>query len=189
MKEERIFSPSAAFSAKSHVSSQAQYDAMYRESIEHPETFWARHASENIEWMKKWDHVMSHDFARIGKTAEPYVSFFPGAQLNVSSNCLDRHVRSGKADKAAIIWQGEHEQEKRRLTYRELQAEVEKFARVLRALGVKKGHAVTMFMPMVPEIAIAMLACTRVGAIHSVVFSAFSPDALKSRIQDCQSFA
>ncbi len=189
MKEERSFAPSREFSSRARVSSLAQYEMMYRASIEQPESFWAKQAEENITWMRKWDKVVAHDFSIIGKSGQPYVRYFEGGQLNVSANCLDRHVAGGYADKKAIIWQGEAEADKRTLTYRELHAEVEQFARVLRNLGIKKGHAVTIFMPMVPEIAIAMLACARVGAIHSVVFSAFSPDALKSRIQDCQSYA
>jgi acetyl-CoA synthetase len=189
MKEGRSFPPSPAFAAKARVSSLAQYEALYRESVDHPETFWAREAEENLTWIKKWNNVVSHDFSIIGKSEQPFVKYFEGGQLNVSANCLDRHLNNGRVDKPAIIWQGEKEEDKRTLTYRELHRQVEQFARVLRKLGVKKGHAVTLFMPMVPELAVALLACARVGAIHSVVFSAFSPDALKTRIQDCKSFA
>ncbi|HMO04102.1 MAG TPA: acetate--CoA ligase [Kiritimatiellia bacterium] len=189
MKEGRSFSPSSAFSAKARVSSLAQYEAMYRESIDHPEFFWAKQAEENLDWMKRWERVCRHDFSIIGKAATPYVSWFDGARLNVSANCLDRHVAAGKGNKPAIVWQGEKEEEKRTLTYAQLLGEVEQCARVLRHLGIRKGDAVTVFMPMVPEIAVVLLACTRIGAIHSVVFSAFSPDALKTRIQDCRSRA
>jgi acetyl-CoA synthetase len=189
MKEERSFAPSPAFSTEARVGSLEQYEAMYRESIESPEAFWSKQAEENLVWMKKWDTVVEHDFSLIGKSEQPYVRYFEGGQLNVSANCLDRHVAEGRGDKPAIIWQGEAEEDKRTLTYAELLREVENCARALRSLGVQKGHAVTLFMPMVPELAIAMLACARIGAIHSVVFSAFSPDALKSRIQDCQSYA
>ena len=189
MKEERSFSPTPGFSARARISNLSQYEELYRASVEQPDQFWAKQAEENLVWIKKWDRVVAHDFSIIGKSTQPYVSYFAGGQLNVSANCLDRHVQGGLGDKKAIIWQGEAEADKRTLTYRELLAEVENFARVLRGLGVRKGHAVTIFMPMVPEIAVAMLACARIGAIHSVVFSAFSPDALKSRIQDCQSHA
>ncbi len=189
MKEERSFAPSPDFCAKARVGSPEQYEAMYRESIESPEAFWSKQAEENLVWMKKWDTVVQHDFSLIGKSEAPYVRYFEGGQLNVSANCLDRHVAEGRGNKPAIIWQGEAEEDKRTLTYAELLREVENCARALRSLGVRKGHAVTLFMPMVPELAIAMLACARIGAIHSVVFSAFSPDALKSRIQDCQSYA
>ena len=116
----------------------------------------------------------------------PYVEFFKGGKINLSYNCLDRHLEE-RGDKTAIIWQGEDEKEERRLTFKELHTEVCKFANVLKKHGTKKGTVVTIFMPMVPEAAIAMLACTRIGAIHSVVFSAFSPDSLKNRINDCDS--
>jgi acetyl-CoA synthetase len=189
MKEGRSFPPSADFSAKARVSSLAQYDAMYRESVEQPDVFWAKQAEEHLVWMKPWDRVSRHDFGIIGKSTAPYVTYFEGAHLNVSANCIDRHVAGGSADKPAIVWQGEKEEDRRTLTYRDLLVEVEQCARVLRHLGIKKGQVVSVFMPMVPELAIVLLACTRIGAIHSVVFSAFSPDALKTRIQDCGSRA
>ena len=189
MKEVRRFDPPVDFAARARLGRYAEYEAMYRESIEQPEAFWARQAEEHLAWMKKWDEVTRHDFDAIGASEQPYVRYFAGGKLNVSANCLDRHVEAGRGDKPAIIWQGEREEDKRRLTYRDLQREVEQCARALRNLGIGKGHAVTLFMPMVPELPIAMLACARIGAIHSVVFSAFSPDALKSRIQDCRSHA
>ncbi|HMO52212.1 MAG TPA: acetate--CoA ligase [Kiritimatiellia bacterium] len=189
MKEVRRFDPPVDFAARARLGRYAEYEAMYRESIEQPEAFWARQAEEHLAWMKKWNDVTRHDFDAIGASEQPYVRYFAGGKLNVSANCLDRHVEAGRGDKPAIIWQGEREEDKRRLTYRDLQREVEQCARALRNLGIGKGHAVTLFMPMVPELPIAMLACARIGAIHSVVFSAFSPDALKSRIQDCRSHA
>ena len=189
MKEVRRFDPPVDFAARARLGRYAEYEAMYRESIEQPEAFWARQAEEHLAWMKKWNEVTRHDFDAIGASEQPYVRYFAGGKLNVSANCLDRHVEAGRGDKPAIIWQGEREEDKRRLTYRDLQREVEQCARALRNLGIGKGHAVTLFMPMVPELPIAMLACARIGAIHSVVFSAFSPDALKSRIQDCRSHA
>jgi acetyl-CoA synthetase len=189
MKEDRRFSAPPAFAAQARVSSLEQYEALYRASIESPDTFWAEQAAENLEWMHRWSTVCEHDFERIGTSTDPFVRYFSGGRLNVSANCLDRHVAGGRADKPAIVWQGEQDDDRRVLTYRDLLGEVERCARALRGLGVGKGDAVTLFMPMVPELPIAMLACARIGAIHSVVFSAFSPDALKTRIQDCRSKA
>lgn len=187
MKEERIFYPPKELSEKAYIKSMDEYERLYKESIEEPERFWARQAEENIVWFKKWDKVMEYDFSKIGEVEEPYVKFFQGAKLNVSYNSLDRHLGSWRRNKAAIIWQGEKEEEKRTLTYQQLHTEVCKFANVLKKHGVKKGDVVTIFLPMIPELPIAMLACARIGAIHSVVFSAFSADALKNRIIDCNS--
>ncbi|MCD5383458.1 acetate--CoA ligase [candidate division WOR-3 bacterium] len=186
MKEDRIFYPPKEISEKAHIRSMEEYKRLYKESIDAPEKFWARQADENLVWFKKWDKVMEHDFSKIGEVEEPYLKFFSGARLNVSYNCLDRHL-SSKKDKVAILWQGEKEDEKRRLTYQELHTEVCRFANLLKKSGVKKGDVVTIFLPMIPELAIALLACARIGAIHSVVFSAFSAEALKSRILDSDS--
>ncbi|MBA2124162.1 acetate--CoA ligase [bacterium Unc6] len=187
LKEERIFYPPQELSRKAYIKSMEEYEELYKESIEEPEKFWARQAEENIIWFKKWDKVMEHDFSRIGEVEEPYVKFFEGGRLNVSYNCLDRHLSTWRRNKAALIWQGEKEEEKCTLTYQQLHTEVCRFANVLKKHGVKKGDVVTIFLPMLPASAIAMLACTRIGAIHSVVFSAFSAEALKSRILDSNS--
>ncbi len=187
MKEARSFAPSKSFQAQATVNSAEAYRELYQRSIEDPEGFWAEQGRAELEWMKPWDEVVSHNFKEIGETEAPYVQWFSGGRLNVSANCLDRHVANGRADKVAILWQGEDETEKRRLTYRELLDEVCLFAHVLKQNGVQKGTTVTLFMPMTPELPIAMLACARIGAIHSVVFSAFSADALRNRIQDCGS--
>lgn len=187
MKEDRLFYPPPELSAKADIKSIAEYEALYRESIEDTEGFWGRQAYEHIDWFRKWDRVMEHDFSTIGEAEAPYVRFFSGGQLNVSHNCLDRHLGSWKRNKAAIIWQGEQEEERRTLTYQQLHTEVCRFANVLKQRGVVKGDRVTIFLPMVPELPVAMLACARIGAIHSVVFSAFSADALKNRILDCDS--
>ncbi len=187
MKEARSFAPSKSFQAQATVNSAEAYRELYQRSIEDPEGFWAEQGRAELEWMKPWDEVVSHNFKEIGETEAPYVQWFSGGRLNVSANCLDRHVANGRADKVAILWQGEDETEKRRLTYRELLDEVCRFAHVLKQNGVQKGTTVTLFMPMTPELPIAMLACARIGAIHSVVFSAFSADALRNRIQDCGS--
>ena len=188
MKEDRSFAPPPEFKRRAHIQSVEVYDRMYKESVENPEKFWGAQAEQHLHWFKKWDKVCEQDFETIGQKTTPYVKYFVGAKLNVAYNCLDRHLTSSRRTKAAIIWQGEKEEEKRTLTYQQLHLEVSRFANVLKKQGVKKGHAVTIFMPMVPETAVAMLACARVGAIHSVVFSAFSPESLKSRIQDCQSY-
>jgi acetyl-CoA synthetase len=188
MKENRSFPPPPAFAARAHVQSLAEYERLYGESIEQPGPFWARLAKENLEWFHAWDEPYREDFAHIGSSTEPYVRYFQGGKLNVSHNCLDRHLVGPRRNKAALIWQGEKEEEKRTLTYQQLHREVCRLANVLRKHGVRKGSTVTIFMPMVPELPAALLACARVGAIHSVVFSAFSPDSLKSRIQDCQSY-
>ena len=184
MKEERIFYPPKEVSKKAYIKSMEEYERLYKESIENPEKFWARQAEENLSWFKKWDKVLQYDFSNIGEVESPYVKFFEGAKLNVSHNCLDRHLNSWRRNKAAIIWQGEKEEEKRTFTYQQLHTEVSKFANVLKKHGVKRGDTVTIFLPMIPELPIAMLACARIGAIHSVVFSAFSADALKNRILD-----
>ncbi len=176
------FAPPAAFSAAAHVKSPAQYKAMYEESIKNPDSFWLQMATELIDWYKaptkgryyKWD------------TSERIIEhrWFEDGQLNLSYNCLDRHLKTWRKNKAAIIWQGEPEDEVRILTYQELHREVSKFANVLKSKGVKKGDRVSIYMPMVPELAIAMLACTRIGAIHSIVFGGFSATSLADRIQD-----
>lgn len=182
-----LFAPDPTFVSKAHVSSVEQYREMHRRSVEDPEGFWAEAAEEHVSWFKKWDRVMWSDFASIGKTEGPYVKFFEGAKLNVSYNCVDRHVEKGKGEKVAFHWHGEAEGEEKSLTYADLQREVARFANVLKKNGVRKGTVVTIYMPMIPEMPVALLACARVGAIHSVVFSAFSSDALRNRIQDCHS--
>lgn len=186
LKESRIFKPEKKFSEKSLIPSELEYEKLYSESIEKPESFWAKMAEDNLEWFKKWEKVLEYNFDEIGNVERPYVKFFSGAKLNISHNCLDRHVSTWRKNKAAIIWQGEKEDEKRTLTYQELYLQVNRFAQVLKKHGVNKGDTVTIFLPMIPELAIAVLACARIGAIHSVVFSAFSAEALRSRIEDCR---
>ena len=181
------FSPDEDFSRQAHVGSLEAYRKEYERSVADPEAYWAEMAETHVSWFKPWKEVMSYDFDTIGLNQGPYVKFFDGAKLNVCYNCVDRHVKNGKADKVAIQWQGERAEESRTLTYRDLQREVNKFSNVLRYHGVKKGTVVTIYMPMIPEMPIALLACARIGAIHSVVFSAFSSDALRNRIQDCGS--
>lgn len=186
LKESREFSPADTFSKAAHIKNHDEYRALYERSINDPEGFWEEMAKNNLEWFQDFDSVSTHDFSKIGEVEAPYVEWFKGGKTNLSYNCLDRHLES-QGDKTAIIWQGENEKEETKLNYKELHAKVCKFSNVLKNRGVKKGTVVTLFMPMVPEAAIAMLACARVGAIHSVVFSAFSPDSLRNRIEDCQS--
>ena len=185
MSESRVFEPSEAFKAKARIKNMDEYKAMYQRSIDDPETFWAEQAEENLHWFKKWDQVLECDFESIGSKEGPFVEWFKGGKINMSYNCLDRHVEAGKGDRIAIHWQGEDADQNRTLTYAELKDEVCTLANILKARGVEKGTTVTLYMPMVPELAIAVLACARIGAIHSVVFSAFSADALGSRMNDC----
>jgi acetyl-CoA synthetase len=148
-------------------------------SVEQPNEFWAKMAEENIEWFQKWDAVEEYDF-----TDDIFIRYFQGAKLNASYNCLDRHLKTWRRNKAALIWQGEPQDEYRVYTFDQLHKEVSRLANVLKGLGVKKGDRVTVYLPMIPELAITVLACARIGAIHSVVFGGFSAEALRDRILD-----
>ncbi len=174
--ENRLFPPSAEFSAKARVGSMEQYRALWKESIEQPDTFWAREAGE-LTWQQPWTEVL--------KWNEPSAEWFVGGKLNVSENCLDRHLGTARQNKAAILWEGEPG-EKRVLTYQQLHREVCRFANVLKRNGVAKGDRVLIYMPMIPEAAIAMLACARIGAVHNVVFGGFSAESIKDRLADSQ---
>lgn len=187
LREGRLFLPPESIARRAHIRSLEEYRQLYNHSIVDPEGFWAQQAEEHLEWIAPWTSVVDSHWDRVGRCAEPYVTWFQGGRLNVSANCLDRHLRSWRRTKAAIIWQGEQREEKRTLTYQQLHREVCRFANVLKKHGVRKGTMVTLFMPMIPELPIAMLACARLGAVHSVVFSAFSRYALRDRIQDCDS--
>jgi acetyl-CoA synthetase len=173
--ENRVFKPAKAFASKARIKSMQQYKKMWNESIKHPEKFFAREAKE-LTWQKPWKKVLDWKC--------PYAKWFVGGQLNVSENCLDRHLDGPHRTKAAIMWEGEPG-EKRVLTYQQLHREVCRFANVLKRNGVKKGHRIIIYMPMIPEAAVAMLACTRIGAIHSVVFGGFSAESIKDRALDC----
>jgi acetyl-CoA synthetase len=179
LQEQRTFEPSEEFRRAAHIGSLQDYERIYRESVDHPEQFWARVANE-LHWFKKWDRVLDWDV--------PWAKWFVGGQLNLSYNCLDRHVQGPRKNKAAIVWEGEPG-EVRTLTYQQLHREVQKFANVLKARGIQKGDRVAIYMGMSPELAIAMLACARVGAPHSVVFGGFSANALVDRIHDSQAVA
>lgn len=171
---------SAAAAAHSHLNKE-QYAEMYKRSIENPEQFWSEQAEEFIHWHEPWRQVFNSDF----QTAT--TSWFSGAKLNVSYNCIDRHLEK-RSDQTAIIWEGDEPDQDLKVTYRGLHEAVCRFANAMKARGVKKGDRVCIYMPMVPEAAYAMLACARIGAIHSVVFGGFSPESIKDRIQDsdCQ---
>jgi acetyl-CoA synthetase len=176
MVENRVFKPSAEFSKTARISSMAQYKKLYDESIKHPDKFWGREASE-LTWQTKWKKVI--------EWKAPFAKWFVGGKLNVAENCVDRHLLTHRKNKAAIIWEGEPG-EVRTLTYQQLHTEVCKFANVLKAHGAKPKDRVLIYMPMIPEAAIAMLACARIGATHSVVFGGFSSESIKDRLGDCQ---
>jgi acetyl-CoA synthetase len=177
LKETRIFNPNPKFMKTGWVTSMEQYKKMHKESIENPEKFWGKIA-ESLDWFKKWDKVW-----------EPFDLFpgkwFEGGKLNVSYNCIDRHIKNGKGNQVAIIWEGDDGTEKK-FTFRELLKEVSKVANAMKAVGLKKGDIVAIWLPMVPELAIIMLACTRIGVLHSIVFGGFSKEAVKDRILDSE---
>jgi acetyl-CoA synthetase len=170
------FTPARPFRKQAHIGSEEEYERLYRESLEDPEGFWGRVASE-LHWFTPWQKVLEGDL--------PHPKWFVGGRTNLSYNALDRHLGTWRKNKAALIWEGEPGEE-RVLTYHDLWREVQKFANVLKRLGVKKGDRVTIYLPMIPEAAIAMLACTRIGAVHSVVFGGFSSGALADRIKDAE---
>ena len=179
LDEQRKFECPAKFAQQAHLKNLAEYEALYKESIEDPEKFWGR-AAEELHWFKKWDKVLEWNL--------PWAKWFVGGQLNLSYNCLDRHVQTARKNKAALIWESEPG-EVRTYTYQQLWKEVQKFANVLKSLGVRKGDRVAIYMGMTPELPIAMLACARIGAPHSVVFGGFSSNALVDRIHDSQATA
>jgi acetyl-CoA synthetase len=176
LKEERVFPPPKEFSAKAHIKSMQDYEELYRKAERDPEGFWALMAKD-LHWFKPWEKVL--------EWTPPFAKWFVGGQTNIAYNCLDRHLTTARKNKAALIWEGEPGDE-RILTYQTLHREVCKFAHVLKNIGVQAGDRVAIYMPMVPELPIAMLACARIGATHSVVFGGFSADALRDRINDAQ---
>jgi acetyl-CoA synthetase len=174
LQEERIFPPPPEFSAKAHIKSEAELESLRAEASADPEAFWARMAEE-LHWFRKWDTVLKWD--------PPHAEWFGGGKLNLSYNCLDRHLTTWRRNKAALIWEGEPG-ETRTYTYQQLHTEVCKFANVLKHAGIQRGDRVALYMPLIPELAISMLACARIGATHSVVFGGFSSSALIDRIND-----
>ncbi|MFZ5997819.1 MAG: acetate--CoA ligase [Nitrospirota bacterium] len=179
MEEKRTFPPSKEFSAKAHIKSFAEYEKLYKRSVEDPDGFWGEFAEKQLTWFKKWDKVLEWNFEK------PEIKWFQGGKINVSYNCLDRHLNTPVRNKAAIIWEADDGSYKT-YTYQQLSYEVNRCANMLKKHGVKKGDRVTIYLPMIPELAISMLACSRIGAIHSIVFGGFSSQALRDRIQDCQ---
>lgn len=180
MREKRTFEPPKEHRDKAYITSMEEYEKLYKRSMDDPDGFWGERSEELIHWFKKWDTVADYDLHK------PEVKWFSGGRTNIAYNCLDRHVQNGRRNKAAIIWQGEPEEDVRVYTYQMLHTEVCRFANVLKSMGVKKGDRVSLYLPMIPELAIAMLACTRIGAIHSIVFAGFSAVSLQNRIQDCE---
>jgi acetyl-CoA synthetase len=178
LRENRVFEPSPEFRAKAHISSLEQYEQMYRRSVEKPEEFWAEAASE-LDWFAPWTSVITPgpDGSALG------ARWFDGGKLNLAYNCVDRHAMGARRDKVALLWEGEPG-EVRKLTYGDLYAEVQRFANVLKGLGIKKGDRVAIYMGMCPELAIALLACARIGAVHSVIFGGFAAHAIVDRVND-----
>jgi acetyl-CoA synthetase len=179
LQETRVFPPSPEFSSKAHIKSLEEYERIYKDAKDNPEKFWAG-VAEELHWFKKWDKVLEWN--------APWAKWFVGGQINLSYNCLDRHVQTWRRNKAAIIWEGEPG-DTRTLTYQQLLTEVQKFANVLKGLGIKKGDRVAIYMGMVPELPVAMLACARIGAVHSVIFGGFSANAIVDRVTDQQAVA
>ncbi len=180
MSEEKIYPVPAAWKKRAYVD-RAGYDAMYRRSIDDPDAFWAEQA-KRIDWIRPFTRVKNTSFAYDNVS----IRWFEDGTLNISANCIDRHLAT-RGDQTAILWEGDDPNESRAITYRELAREVNRFANVLKKMGAKRGDRVTIYMPMIPETAYAMLACTRIGAVHSVVFGGFSPNSLAGRIDDCRS--
>jgi acetyl-CoA synthetase len=177
LREERVFQPQEGFARQAAVSSMDQYKQMYKRSVDDPDGFWAEQAENELEWFKKWE--------KVSEWKPPFAKWFIGGKINLCHNCVDRHAKTWRRNKAAIIWEGEPG-DVRTLTFQQLHQEVQKFANVLLSLGVKLGDRVAIYMPLIPEAAVAMLACARIGATHSVVFGGFSAEALKDRINDAE---
>ncbi|MGD2075949.1 MAG: acetate--CoA ligase [Gammaproteobacteria bacterium] len=176
MSEEKIYPVPESIAAHAHIDA-AQYEKMYQKSVDDPESFWAEQAEEFLSWYRPWDRVAEWDFNQAN------IKWFEGGELNACYNCVDRHLDS-RGDQTAIVWEGDDPSVDKKITYRELYGEVCTFANVLKRRGVKKGDRVCIYMPMIPEAAVAMLACARIGAVHSVVFGGFSPESIKDRILD-----
>ncbi|MEZ2251233.1 acetate--CoA ligase [Microcoleus sp.] len=177
LHEKRLFQPPAEFSEKAHIKSLEEYQALYDKAKADPQAFWAELATQELDWFQKWDAVLDWQ--------PPFAKWFVNGKINISYNCLDRHLTTWRKNKAALIWEGEPG-DSRTLTYAQLHREVCQMANVIKDLGVEKGDRVGIYMPMIPEAAIAMLACARIGAVHSVVFGGFSAEALRDRLNDGQ---
>ena len=180
-QEERRFDPPQSFIDKAYVKSHDERMKIWKESVDNPDEYWLKATKELCYWKKEptigfvWEDMENIKF-----------SWFKDGVTNMAYNCLDKHVEAGKGDQVALIWQGEPLEESKTYTFSELLSEVNKAANVLKNLGVKKGDRITMYLPMIPELAIIMLACVRIGAVHSIVFGGFSADSVKDRIIDCE---
>ncbi|HJN02072.1 MAG: acetate--CoA ligase [Nitrospinota bacterium] len=177
MSNIKKFSPNPDFSANAHISSLEKYQELYKESIQNPAGFWGK-VAERLDWSRKWETVVKYDFVKAD------IKWFEGGKLNVSYNCLDRHVEAGHGNKTALIWEGNDPKESKTFTYSELLTDVQKFANAMKDNGIKKGDRICIYLQMIPELPVAMLACARIGAVHSIVFGAFSSGSLKDRIND-----
>ncbi|MEO1742528.1 MAG: AMP-binding protein, partial [Cyanobacteria bacterium J06629_9] len=177
LQEQRVFPPAESVSADAQISSLAQYQSLYDRAAADPAAFWAELAEQELDWFTPWQTALDWQ--------PPFVKWFVGGKINISYNCLDRHLTTWRRNKAALIWEGEPG-DSRTLTYAQLHREVCQMANVLKEMGVTKGDRVGLYMPMIPEAAIAMLACARIGAPHTVVFGGFSSDALRNRLNDAQ---
>src|SRR5579884_2787099 len=177
LKEQRVFPPNTEFSSKAHIKTAAEYEAIRKRAAEDPEGFWAGIASE-LHWFSPWSKVLEWKL--------PFAKWFVGGKTNISYNCIDRHLSTARKNKVAILWEGEPG-EVRALSYQMLHREVCRFANSLKSLGLQKGDRATIYMGMVPELAIAMLACARIGVTHNVVFGGFSAEALRDRMNDSKS--
>ncbi len=177
LQEKRLFSPAPEFSQQATIGSLEAYQQLYDKAAADPAAFWAELADQELDWFQKWDRVLDWQ--------PPFAKWFTNGKINISYNCLDRHLTTWRKNKAALIWEGEPG-DSRTLTYAQLHREVCQMANVLKDLGVAKGDRVGIYMPMIPEAAIAMLACARIGAPHSVVFGGFSSEALKARLLDAE---
>ena len=180
--EKRVFQPPKEFVEKAYIKTMEEYEKLWERSIKDPQGFWGEMAEEYIDWFKKWDGpVEEYSFKD-----DIYLRYFSGGKLNVTYNCLDRHLKTWRKNKAALIFQGEPLEESKTYTYQQLHREVCKFANVLKKFDIKKGDRVAIYLPMIIELPVAMLACARIGAVHSIVFGGFSAEALRDRIQDCK---
>ena len=182
MSENKLYPVPSAFAAQANINA-GQYEKMYRQSVNDPAGFWAEQAKKELSWFSDWDTTLDWSYQK----DDLHVEWFKGGKLNVAYNCLDRHLQT-RGDQTAVLWQGDDPDNDKKITYRELHEEVSKFSNVLKSRGIKKGDRISIYMPMIPEAVVAMLACTRIGAVHSIVFSAFSANALRDRIldADCQ---
>src|SRR4030067_2685337 len=177
-----IYPVPESFKKKAYIKSRADYEKIWEESLKDPDAFWAKIAEEYVTWFKKWDKVQDWNYAKDLKDFK--INWFTGGKLNVSYNCLDRHLEK-RGNQTAIIWEGNDPKEDKKFTYKQLHEEVCKFANVLKKNGIKKGDRVTFYLPLIPALPIGILACTRIGAVHSVVFGGFSGEALRDRVLGC----